>query len=236
MFESLTIIIPASNETDTLKETVSGVLKSGAYDDISRIVLFLKSENCPSAEIANQLIKESNCDKLEIVIQKTNNYQSAFMEIPSLVKSSHFLVLVSDGEMDPRTIEELVPIAKEKPESVVCGSKWHKDSVVENAAFIQTLGSRIINKFAAIVFGVKATDIFSIFQVYPLDLYKKTKASIAEFTLKPLRLGIEYIEIPTYYKREENRKSNFNFWGFFKMGLGYIKSILKIRFTPKNRF
>lgn len=235
MFESLTVIIPASNETDTLRETVNGVLQSGAYDDISRIVLFLKSENCRSAEIARKLMEESCCNKIEIVIQKTNNYQSAFMEIPSLVKSSHFLVLVSDGEMDPRTIEELVPIAKEKPESVVCGSKWHKDSVVENASFIQALGSKIINKFAALVFGVKATDIFSIFQIYPLDLYKKTKASIAEFTLKPLRLGVEYIEIPTFYKREIGRKSNFNFIGFFKMGLGYIKTIFKVRFTSKNK-
>lgn len=235
MFESLTVIIPASNETDTLIRTVDGVLKSGAYDDISRIVLFLKSENCPSAEIAKKLIEESGCSKMEIVIQKTDNYQSAFMEIPHLVRSSHFLVLVSDGEMDPRTIEKFIPIAKEKPESIVCGSKWHKDSVVENASFIQALGSRTINKFAAIMFGVKANDIFSIFQVYPLDLYKRTKASIAEFTLKPLRLGVEYIEIPTFYKREEGRESNFNFLGFFKMGLGYLKSIFKVRFTPKNR-
>lgn len=235
MFESLTVIIPASNETQTLTDTVNGVLASGAYDDISRIVLFLKSENCPSAEIAKKLIEESDCKKIEIVIQKTDNYQSAFMEIPHLVKSSHFLVLVSDGEMDPRTIEDLVPIAKEKPHAVVCGSKWHKDSVVENASFIQAIGSRTINKFAAIMFGVKATDIFSIFQIYPLELYKKTNASIAEFTLKPLRLGVEYIEIPTFYKREEGRKSNFNFYGFFKMGLGYIKSILRVRFSPKDR-
>ena len=235
MFESLTVIIPASNETDTLTETVEGVLNSGAYDDISRIVLFLKSENCPSAEVAKELSKTSNCNKLEIVIQKTDNYKSAFMEIPSLVKSSHFLVLVSDGEMDPRTIEELVPIAKEKPHAVVCGSKWHKDSVVKNPSQIRAFGSKALNQIAAVMFGVKATDIFSIFQIYPLDLYKKTNASIAEFTLKPLRLGVEYIEIPTFYNREVGRKSNFNFKEFSKMGLGYTKSILKVRFTPKDR-
>ncbi|MBP3330373.1 MAG: glycosyltransferase [Clostridia bacterium] len=235
MFESLTVIIPASNETQTLTNTVDGVLDSGAYDDISRIVLFLKSENCPSAEVAKELLRTRNCDKMEIVIQKTSTYNDAFKEIPHLVKSSHFLVLVSDGEMDPRTIEELVPIAKEKPESIVCGSKWHKDSVVENAPFIQSLGSKTINRFAALVFGVKATDIFSIFQIYPLELYKKTNASIAEFTLKPLRLGVEYIEIPTIYKREKDRESNFNFSGFLKMGLGYLKCIFRIRFTPKDK-
>ncbi len=235
MFESLTVIIPVSNETETLKRTVEGVLQSGAYDDISRIVLFLKAEDCPGAKTAKQLLEESDCDKMEIVIQKTATYNTAFTEIPHLVKSSHFLVLVSDGEMDPATIEKLVPIAKEKPESIVCGSKWHKDSVVENASFIRSAGSKALNRFAAILFGVKATDIFSIFQIYPIELYKRVNATIAEFTLKPLRLGVEYIEIPTSYKREKGRQSNFNFVGFLKMGLGYVISIFRVRFTPKDK-
>lgn len=235
MFESLTVIIPAANETDTLTETVEGVLKSGAYDDISKIILFLKSENCPSAEVANHLIATSNCDKMEIQIQKTATYATAFTEIPFLAKSSHFLVLVSDGEMDPRTIEDLVRIAKEKPDSVVCGSKWHKDSVVENASFVRSLGSKALNRFAALVFGVKASDIFSIFQVYPLELYKRLKTDISDFTLKPLRIGVEYIEIPTFYKREEGRKSNFNLRGVLGLAFKHIHSIFKVRFTPKDR-
>ncbi len=235
MFESLTVIIPASNETDTLTETINGVLQSGAYDDISRIILFLKSENCPSAETAKKLIAECNCNKMEIVIQKTATYDTAFTEIPSLVTSSHFLVLVSDGEMDPHTIQDLVRIAKEKPDSIVCGSKWHRDSVVENASFVRSFGSKAINKFAALVFGIKATDIFSIFQVYPLALYERLNANIAEFTLKPLRLGVEYIEIPTCYKREEGRKSNFNFSGLLKLAFRYTVSIFRVRFTPKSK-
>lgn len=235
MFESLTVIIPTSNETEALRQTVNGVLKSGAFDDISRIVIFLKSENCPSAEVAKEIAEKSDCDKIEIMIQKTATYATAFQEIASLAKSSHFLVLVSDGEMDPRTIEKLVPIAKEKPDSIVCGSKWHKDSVIENPSFVRALGSKLLNRFAAIIFGVKATDIFSIFQVYPLDLYKKLNATIPEFTLKPLRMGVEYIEIPTTYKREAGRKSNFSFFAFLKMGLGYTKTILRVRFTPKDK-
>ncbi len=236
MFESLTVIIPASNETDTLKRTVEGVLKSGAYDDISRIILFLKSHTCPGAEVAKQIMEESRCDKMEIVIQKTATYDTAFAEIPHLVKSSHFIILVSDGEMDPKTIEDLVPIAKAKPSAVVCGSKWHKDSVVENASFIRSLGSKAVNRFAALVFGVKATDIFSIFQIYPLELYKKTNANLSEYTLIPLRMGVEYIEIPTSYRREKNRESTFNFRGLLGLAFMHISSIFKVRFTPKNRF
>lgn len=235
MFESLTVIIPAAKETDTLVEIVNCVLQSDAYDDISQIILFLKSGNCPSAETAKQLKEESNCSKIEIQIQKATTYDVAFTEIPELVKGSHFVIMVSDGEMSPRTLQDFVRIAKEKPDSIVCGSKWHKDSVVENASFIRSLGSKILNKFAALVFGVKATDIFSIFQICPLKLYKGLKTNISEYTLKPLRMGVEYIEIPTFYKRKEGRKSNFNLSGLSILALRHIHSIFKVRFTPKNQ-
>ena len=235
MFESLTVIIPAANETDTLIETVNGVLQSETYGDISEIILFLKSDRCQSYPVATEIIQKSNSNKIRISIQKTATFDTAFEEIPFLVKSSHFLILVSDGEMDPHTIDALVRIAKEKPESIVCGSKWHKDSVVENSSFIRMLGSKFINKFAAFVFGVKATDIFSIFQIYPLELYKKLNASISEYTLKPLRTGVEYIEIPTCYKKEEGRKSNLNIKGLLKLALMYISGIFRVRFTPKDK-
>ena len=235
VFESLTVIIPASNETDLLKNTITGVLQSEVYDDISQIILFLKSENCPSAETAKQFIEESNCNKIEIKIQKSVTYDAAFTEIPSLVKGSHFVVMVSDGEVDPRTLKDFVCIAKQKPKSIRCGSKWHKDSVVKNASVIRAVGSKIINNFAALIFGVKAKDIFSIFQIYPLEIYKRLNTNIYEYTLKPLRMGIEYIEIPTFYKRAEGRKSNFSFWGLSKLALRYIISIFRVRFLPKSK-
>lgn len=236
MFESLTVIIPASNETASLRKTAEAVFRSGAYDDIAKIIIFLKSEDCPSAETAKQLAEEFNCDKLEIVVQKSDNYRSAFTEIPYLVKSSHFIILVSDGEVDPATIEKLVPIAKEKPDSVVCGSKWLKGSAIKNPSYLRALGSQALNLLAAMLFHVKATDIFSIFQIYPLELYKKYKPSLSEYTLIPLRMGVEYIEIPTTFEREAGRKSNLNVLSFLMLGFGYTRSILKVRFTPKDKF
>ncbi len=235
MFKSLTVIITAANETSSFKRTVEEVIHSDAYDDISQIVLFLKSDTCPSYETAKELTEKYACKKIEIKIQKSAAYYDAFLEIPFMVKGSHFVIMASDGEMDPRTLKEFIFLAKQKPSAIICGSKWHKDSVVENSSFIRTVGSKVLNKFAALILGVKASDIFSIFQIYPLGLYKKINSNIFEYTLLPLRLGVEYIEIPTYYKREEGRKSNFVFPKLLKLALRYIYSIFRVRFTPKSK-
>lgn len=235
MFESLSVMIIASNETVTFKQLLNDILKSDVYDDISQIVLFLKSENCPSAQVARQFTEEIDCEKIEIQIQKTFTVGSAFLEIPQFVKGSHFVIMASDGEADADTLTEFVRLAKQKPESIICGSKWHKDSLVENASFIREIGSRCLNRFAAIMFGVKASDVFSIFQIYPAGLYKKLNANLFEYTLIPLRLGVEYIEIPTRFKREEGRESNFNFFKLLKLALRYVFSIFRVRFAPKDK-
>lgn len=235
MFESLSVIIIASNETTTLKQTLNGVLHSDTYDDISQIILFLKSDNCPSAAVAQEISDQVNDKKIEIHAQKAEAFDSAFLEIPQLIKSTHFVIMVSDGEVDPRTLKDFVTLAKQKPESIICGSKWHKNSTVENASFIRKIGSKILNNFAAFVFGVNASDIFSIFQIYPTALLKKLNPNLFEYTLIPLRLGIEYIEIPTHYKREEGRKSNLNLPKLLKLTIRYTLSIFRVRFTPKDQ-
>ncbi len=235
MFESLSVIILAANETDTLKRTVRGVLESEVYDEISQIIIFLKSENCVSTKVAEEILEETKCSKLELQIQKSVTYEDAFSEIPLLVTSSHFVIMASDGEMDTRTIKDFVAIAKQKPKSIICGSKWHKNSVVENASFIRVISSKALNKFAALMLGVKAEDIFSLFQIYPVEIYKKCNANLYEYTLKPLRMGIEYIEIPTVYKREKGRKGAINFLKLVGLALRYILSVLRVRFTPKDK-
>lgn len=237
-FESLTVFLLASNETDALRKTINGVLENCAYEDLDKIVIFLKSEDCPSAFTTKEIINERLCDKIEFTIQKSSNPSDAFAEIPLMITSSHFVIMASDGEMAPESLRDFVRIAKEKPEALICGAKWHKDSVVENHALHRTFESRFLDIFAAILFMRKNTDLFSIFQIYPLELYKKMNFDknnlLYEYTLKPLRFGTEYIEIPTVYKRNYERKGSATFSQLIVIATRYCWHALRIRFTPKK--
>lgn len=237
-FESLSVFLLAANETDSLRKTIDGVLENCAYEDIEKIVVFLKSDECPSARTAREIIEEGVCDKIEACVQKSAIPQKAFAEIPYLVTGSHFVVMASDGEMDPRSLKDFIAIAKQKPNSIVCAAKWNKESVVEGHELHRTLGSRFVDSFAAAVFGVKATDLFSIFQIYPIDLYNKMNFKperlLYEYTLKPLRFGAEYIEIPTVYRKEKGRKANTTVPQLIGIALTYCVNVLRLRFLPKK--
>jgi hypothetical protein len=237
-FESLTIFLLATNETDALRRTLNGVLENCSYEDIEKIVIFLKSKDCPSAFTAQEIINERVCDKIEIAVQKYSQSADAFSEIPLLATGSHFVIMASDGEMAPESLKDFVRIAKEKPEAIICGAKWNEESTVENHALYRTFGSRFLDMFAAFLFGRKDTDLFSIFQIYPVELYKKMnfngKKLLYEYTLKPLRFGTEYIEIPTTYRKEAERKATATTSQLIVIAIKYCWNVLRIRFTPKR--
>ncbi len=238
-FESLTVFLLAINETDTLEKTIYGVLENCPDEDLGKIIVYIISEDCPSAHTVRRMMEEKVSDKLEMQVQSTKDSYKAFFELPQYCETSHFVVMASDGEMNPVTLKDFVKIAKEKPYSIICGAKWNKDSVVEGHMLHRKIGSRLLDTFAAAVFGMEATDLFSIYQIYPTQLYKdmnfrRPRHFICEFTLKPLRYGVEYIEIPTVYKQEKGRKTNWPFHRLLILAVFYSINVLRIRFTPKK--
>lgn len=237
-FKSLTVILTATNETDSLRRVIDGVFENCSDEDLDKIIVFVKYDDCPSAFEARKIIEEKISNKIEICVQKSGTIEGTFYEIPPLATSSHFVIMASDGEMDPATLRDFIVIAKQKPESIVCGAKWHKDSVVIGHDFHRTLGSKFVDTFAAVVMGIKATDLFSLFQIYPTDVYRKMnfkpERALSEFTLKPIKLGVEYIEIPTTYKKEKGRKNNHSTTQLAIMAIKYCGNVLRIKFTPKK--
>lgn len=238
-FESVTVILLATNETDSLKKIIYEILENCSDEDLGKIIVYLISDDCPSAVAVREMVEEGVSNKIEWCVQSSRNTQKAFANIPTLVETSHFVIMASDGEMDPATLKDFIAIAKQKPYSIVCGAKWSNESVVEGHALHRKLGSRFIDTFTAAVFGVEATDLFSIFQIYPTQLYKdmnfkKPARFMYEYTLKPLRFGVEYIEIPTVYRKEKGRKNNWSMLRLSVLAVNYCFNVLRIRFTPKK--
>ena len=239
VFKSLTVFIMATNETDSLRETIFQVRKYCPSQDLEEIIIVARSDNCKSYEVAQELIKENTDNKIKLYVQKSNDNVEWVYELPFLVKGSHFVIMGADLEMCPDNISEFVARAKEKPEAIVCASKWIKGSVVEGYGGFHEFGSRIINTVAAVLFDMKATDIFSLYQIYPVSVYDRMNFDnpstfVYEYTIKPLRLGVEYEEIPTVYKKRGEGKSRVNILFMFEMAFKFCMTALKIRFTPKR--
>ncbi len=238
-FRSLTVFVMATNETDSLCETILKIKENCSSSDLEKIIIVARSRDCLSYHTAKALISESTDDKIELYVQKSQDSVRCVYEFPFLVKSSHFVIMGADLEMDPNNIKDFVAGAKKKPEAIICASKWMKGSVVEGYGMFHEFGSRLMNNFVALLFNTKAKDIFSLYQMYPVCVYDKMKFSnqstfVYEYTLKPLRMGIRYEEIPTVYKKRSEGKSTVNIPFMFKLAFEFCTTALRIRFTPKR--
>ena len=238
-FKSVTIFLLTSNETNLLRKTIEIIKDTCEKKDIEKIVIVLKSDSCPGFFEAEKLISEKSEYKIEMYIQKSPDVYRCIAELPPLVNTSHFLIMASDMEMNPKDIKVFIEQAKLHPQRIICGAKWHKDSVVKGYGFIHELGSRAMNFFVGLLYNKKVRDSFSIFQIYPTSFYHAIKFNNPkkfpyEYSLMPLRLNFEYEEIPTVYVKRTEGKSNFNVINIFKIAFDYCLTAIRIRFTNKE--
>lgn len=240
-FQSLTIFVLANTETTLLKQTLDILINDCATEDIEKIVIVLKNKTCPSASEAQLFISENPTAKIEIYIQKSHSLEGCIGELPLLVKSSHFLIMASDMETAPTSVVDLLRKSKENPDAIVCASKWHKKSHVEGYGKIHEIGSRIMNGVVSLIFNKNLTDPFSVFQIYPLSIYKKMLfdhslpvKTAYEYSLKALRCGFDYIEIPTVYKKRSEGKSAIKPLKLCSIAIIFMFTAIRLKFTKKN--
>lgn len=233
-FESVTVFVLASNETTLLEETVFSIRRYCQGEDLEKIVIVLKSRDCPAHETAQKLFDECADGKTELYFQKADTLEGCIAEIPTLVKSSHFIIMASDMEMSPNTIEAFVERAKLHPERIICASKWMRGSVVEGYGGFHEFGSRMLNIVLSFIIGKRESDIVSLYQIYPYNIYRKmdfhnAKTFVYEYTIKPLCFGVEYEEIATVYRKRPEGKTSYNYLNLFGAAVRMVVSAVKIR-------
>lgn len=238
-FQSVTIFVLATNETELLKETVDRLISTCSDEDLEKIVIVLKDEHCPSCNAAKEIIKTYNSTKIEIYFQKSSTVELCISELPKLVKSTHFIIMVADMEMDSSNISTFISRAKKHPKRIICAAKWLKDSTVEGYGLFHELGSRLMNSFISVLFLKNVKDPFSIYQIYPTSVYRRMNFNndskfAYEYTIKPLRNDVEYEEISTVYKKRSEGKSNFNYIKLFQTAISFCFTAIRIRFSPKE--
>lgn len=235
-FQSVTIFVLASNETTLLEETVTNIQKFCCGDDLEKIVIVLKSRDCPAYKTAQKLSDECSDGKTELYFQKAGTLETCIAEVPTLVKSSHFIIMAADMEMSPESIKTFVEKAKKHPERIICASKWLKGSVVEGYGKFHEFGSRTLNFIVSLIIGKRASDVVSLYQICPYSVYRKMdfhnpKTFAYEYTIKPLYLGVEYEEIATIYRKRGEGKTSYNYFKLFGAAVAIIASAFKIRFS-----
>jgi len=148
---------------------------------------------------------------------------------------SHTILMAPDLETKPEDALVLVAAAKEHPEAVITASRWAGGGF-EGYNRIKLIANWLFQKAFAVLYGVPLTDMTFGYRILPTYLTKTIRWEelrhpfVLETIVKPLRLGIEAVEVPTSWTARVEGESVNPFIRNFE----YFRPGLKTRFMSRE--
>lgn len=226
------------DETYSLKETVDIIAATCKKADIAEFILLLCDKTTKeSRETAEALVKEYE-KKIPIYIhnQTLPFVGGAIREGFDLAKGSHVVLMSSDLETDPNIIQKFIAKAKKYPDRIITASRWRRGGGFRHYSKIKLVCNLIFEKAIAMFYFVRLTDITYAFRIFPTELMQSIEWTelkhpfFLETALKPIRLGVRFIEIPARWSARTEGVSQNSFFANFK----YFKTAWNNRFLKKE--
>jgi glycosyltransferase involved in cell wall biosynthesis len=232
----LSIILPAMDETWSLRETVQRIENSNQADVLEYLIVICRhtTEQCRS--VAEQLVATYS-GRVQILEQRLPYLGGAVRDAFEAARGSHVVMMGADLETDPATIPLMVAQAQLHPSAIITATRWKGGFRFNGYDLIKLALNRIFQQFFTVLYHVPLTDLTFAYRVIPTELARSIEWEelkhpfLFETIVKPLRLGVAVIEVPSFWqKRGEGVTHNSFFTNFL-----YFRTGLKTRFrSPKK--
>jgi glycosyltransferase involved in cell wall biosynthesis len=240
-FSSVSIILPAINETVSLRKTVDIVSETCDAKDICEFFIVLCDKSTTECVQTAESIRDA-ASSIEVVIyyQRRPFIGSAIQEAFEQVRGSHVVMMSTDLETDPSIVAQFIEQEKKQPDGIVTASRWIKGGGFSGYSLLKYALNFIFQKLLGLLFSSSCrtipTDLTYAYRIFPTDLvrsirWEETKHPFfLETALKPLRLGIHFTEVPAKWKARVEGESQNSFFANF----AYFKTEFHVRFMMKE--
>lgn len=235
-FESVTIVISATDETISLKKTVNYIFDTCSVKDVGCILIVVPetvTDEC--SEIIKELY-DDNPDVIKILVQSRADIGGALQDAVDYTETSHIMFFSADIPVELEVIPTFIKKAKEEPEHIWKVSRWLRKKSFSEYGCIKLFLNKIGQIFIKKLYNSQLTDYTTPILISPTRIYKMIKFSdlgfscLVEAVLIPYRLGFRINEIPARcLARKEGKSKNS-----MKNIVAYLKAIIRIRLVKKN--
>jgi hypothetical protein len=202
------------------------------------VILIVRSRNATEACVAaSEALERAYPEKVRGVVQTRPYIGGAIRDGFDTAVSSHILLLPGDLAIDLSVVPVMIEAEKRAPEGIVKTSRWLNKNAFHGYSAVRLAFNRAAQVLLRVMFRTRLTDLTNAVQIMPTALYRAIDWQelnfpfILEMVLCPLRLGAAFSEVPAdCYGRKEGRSNN----SFLQTAL-YLKTALRIRFTPPGR-
>ncbi|SKC01463.1 Glycosyl transferase family 2 [Lachnospiraceae bacterium] len=238
-FENVTILLPAMDETYSLKETVDVIASTCDHKDLAEFILLLCNRTTSESRKTAEKLVEDYKGILPIYIhdQKLPFVGGAIREGIDLAKGSHVVMMSSDLETDPHIIRQFIERSKRHPNRIITATRWKKGGGFEKYNKVKLVCNLIFERAIGFFYFTGLSDLTYAYRIFPTDLMQKINWEelkhpfFLETALKPLRLGVKFQEIPAHWVARTEGVSQNTFFANFK----YFKTAWHNRFLSKSQ-
>lgn len=239
VYRNVTILLPTMDETYSLEKTVEIIAATVDKRHIAEIILLLCDRTTEKTRGTAQAIAERYKEEFPVFIhdQQLPFVGGAIREGFQLAKGSHVIMMSSDLETDPYLVQVLIAYAERNPASIITASRWTLGGGFKGYNKLKLVCNMIFEKVIALLFFTRLSDLTYAYRIFPTGVMQKIKWEelkhpfFLETALKPLRLGVKFIEIPALWEARTEGVSQNTFLANFK----YFKTAWHNRFIKKRK-
>lgn len=224
-FKNVSVLIPAMDETYSLAQTVDIIAETCQIQDIAEIIIIISPEKTSAETIktAEEIIKRyTGRIKIYIHAQTMPFVGGAVMDGINIACGSHVVMMSADLETDPELVSRFVELSKEYPERIITATRWKSGGSFKGYSKIKLICNYIFEKAIAWFYFSSLSDMTFGYRLFPSGIMKRIKWEefkhpfFLETALKPLRLGVQFMEVPAKWEARTEGVSQNSFFATFK--------------------
>jgi hypothetical protein len=233
----VTIIIPVIRETDLFEQVVNAMLDFCKPGDIKEFIIVVceKTAQESFASIEKMRVRcGSRGVAYQVLWQKLPGMGGAMRDALDIATGSHTIISNADMALDPSLVPVLIEQARKYPDDITSVSRYLEKGLIEKGYNkLKLVWNIVAQRWLRLFYFSKITDYTYAYRIVPTKLYHSViwtelrHPFALEGTLKFLRLGIKFHEIPG--KQIGGSQSGY------AETLAYLPVALKIRFMSKKK-
>lgn len=145
--------------------------------------------------------------------------------------------MASDLETDPNEVVHMIAASKKSPNAIIATSRWLRKGSFWGYSPTKLVANWMFQRIFSTLYGTRLTDMTFGFSLFPIKVIQSINWEelrhpfFFETIIKPIRLGVPVIEIPTKWVPRMEGESHNSFYRNFE----YVRPGIKVGFTPMEK-
>lgn len=203
-FKQASVVLPVMDEVQSLQATIQ-ILREDNKTDLCEVILVVCNKTTQDSRALCESLQQQDPSFYKLVEQQRPFLGGAIRDAFDVFTGSHVIIMASDLETDPRTVKDFILASKKAPQAIVTASRWVNKSF-HGYSWPKYFANYFFQKIFAVLYGAQLSDMTFGFRIFPSSVVKNIRwtetrhAFLFETVIKPLRLGVAFIEVPSAWK------------------------------------